>query len=73
MAAALAVATLAVYGQVIGHQFIKLDDDLYIQNNPMVIGGLTLKGIAWAFTTFHDSNWHPLTWLSHRWTARSLV
>ena len=66
MAAALAVATLAVYGQVISHQFIKLDDDLSIQNNPMVIGGLTLKGIAWAFTTFHDSNWHPLTWISHQ-------
>jgi Tfp pilus assembly protein PilF len=66
MAAALAVATLAVYGQVISHQFIKLDDDLSIQNNPMVTGGLTLKGIAWAFTTFHDSNWHPLTWISHQ-------
>ena len=65
MAAALAVATLAVYGQVISHQFISLDDDVYIRDNPMVAGGLTLKGIAWAFTTFHDSNWHPLTWLSH--------
>jgi Tfp pilus assembly protein PilF len=65
MAAALAVATLAVYAQVISHQFISLDDDVYIRDNPMVTGGLTLKGIAWAFTTFYDSNWHPLTWLSH--------
>ena len=65
MAAALAVATLAVYGQVISHQFINLDDDLYIRDNPMVIGGLTLRGIAWAFTTSYDTNWHPLTWLSH--------
>jgi len=65
LAAALAVASLAVYGQVIGHQFINLDDDTYIRENRMVIGGLTLKGIAWAFTTFYDSNWHPLTWLSH--------
>jgi protein O-mannosyl-transferase len=65
MAAALAVATLAVYGQVISHQFIDLDDDLSIRDNPMVNAGLTLKGIAWAFTTFHDSNWHPLTWLAH--------
>ncbi len=65
LAAALAVATLAVYGQVISHQFINLDDDIYIGENRMVIGGLTLKGIAWAFTTFYDSNWHPLTWLSH--------
>ena len=65
MAAALAVATLAVYGQVTSHQFISLDDDVYIRDNPMVAGGLTLRGIAWAFTTFQDSNWHPLTWLSH--------
>jgi Tfp pilus assembly protein PilF len=65
IAAVLAVATLAVYGQVISHQFICLDDDLYIRNNQMVIAGLTLKGIAWAFTTFHAANWHPLTWLSH--------
>ena len=65
MAVALAVATLAVYGQVVSHQFISLDDDLYIRNNPMVTGGLTLKGVVWAFTTFHAANWHPLTWLSH--------
>ena len=65
IAAALAIATLAVYAQVIGHQFIDLDDDLSIRDNPMVNGGLTLKGIAWAFTTFHDSNWHPVTWISH--------
>jgi tetratricopeptide (TPR) repeat protein len=65
IATALAVASLAVYGQVISHQFINFDDDLYIRDNPMVNGGLTLKGIAWAFTTFHSAIWHPLTWLSH--------
>jgi tetratricopeptide (TPR) repeat protein len=65
IAAALAIATLAVYGQVISHQFITLDDDLYIRDNPMVNRGLTLNGMAWAFTTFHAANWHPLTWLSH--------
>jgi tetratricopeptide (TPR) repeat protein len=65
IAAALAIATLAVYGQVINHQFINYDDDIYIHDNPMVMQGLTLKGIGWAFTTFHAGNWHPLTWLSH--------
>jgi Tfp pilus assembly protein PilF len=65
IAAALTVAILAVYGQVINHQFISLDDDLYIRDNAMVNGGLTLKGVAWAFTTFHAANWHPLTWFSH--------
>jgi protein O-mannosyl-transferase len=65
IALGLAAATLAVYGQVISHQFINYDDDNYIWNNPMVIDGLTLKGIRWAFTTFHSASWHPLTWLSH--------
>ena len=61
----LAVVTLAVYAQVTGHQFITLDDDFYIKNNPMVNRGVTLSRIAWAFTTFHQANWHPLTWISH--------
>jgi Flp pilus assembly protein TadD len=61
----LTVATLAVYGQVVNHQFINLDDESYIYDNPTVKAGLTAKGIIWAFTTFHAANWHPLTWLSH--------
>jgi hypothetical protein len=65
IAIGLVVITLAVYGQVVSHQFISLDDDLYIQNNAMVTNGLTLKGVEWALTTFHAANWHPLTWLSH--------
>src|SRR5712672_3603027 len=62
---ALAIVTLAIYAQVIGHQFITLDDPTYIQENPMVNRGVTLAGLAWAFTTFHAANWHPLTWISH--------
>jgi tetratricopeptide (TPR) repeat protein len=26
---------------------------------------LTAESIAWAFATFDQSNWHPLTWISH--------
>src|SRR5262249_17744550 len=65
IAAALAIVTLAIYAQVIGHQFITLDDPTYIQENPMVNRGLTGAGLAWALTTFHATNWHPLTWISH--------
>ena len=61
----LAVVTLAIYAQVVGHHFITLDDPTYIQENPMVNRGVTLRGLAWAFTTFHATNWHPLTWISH--------
>ena len=70
IAIALALATLAVYGQVKNHQFISLDDDLYIVNNPMIAKGLTLEGIKWAFATFHASNWHPLTWISHMFDSQ---
>jgi Flp pilus assembly protein TadD len=61
----LSAATLAVYAQVIGHQFINLDDANYITENPMVNRGLTLAGIVHAFASFHAANWHPLTWISH--------
>ncbi len=62
--AGLGVLTLTIYAQVIGHQFIALDDDLYITDNPMVNGGVTLARLSSAFTTFHQANWHPLTWIA---------
>ena len=65
IAAALSVVTLAIYAQVIGHQFIALDDPTYIRENSMVNRGFTAAGLAWAFTTFYAANWHPLTWISH--------
>src|SRR6266566_9753053 len=61
----LAAVTFGIYAQVIGHRFITLDDLSYIEGNPMVNRGVTLAGLAWAFTTFHQANWHPLTWISH--------
>ena len=63
--AGLAIVTMAIYAQVIGHQFIALDDDLYIKENPMVNRGISLARLSWAFTTFYQANWHPLTWISH--------
>src|SRR5437660_5539403 len=61
----LAVVTFGIYAQVIGHRFITIDDLSYIAENPMVNRGVTLGGLAWAFTTFHEGNWHPLTWIAH--------
>ncbi len=61
----LVAITLAIYAQVIRHQFIYLDDMPYIRDNRMVNRGLTLSGIVWAFTTFYAANWHPLTWIAH--------
>jgi len=62
----LALVTLAVFWQVSGHDFINLDDEQYVTQNPHVRGGITAGNLTWAFTTTHASNWHPLTWLSHQ-------
>jgi protein O-mannosyl-transferase len=56
---------LAVFGQTIHYNFVNFDDDLYVYNAPAIQAGLTLKGIAAAFTSPHARNWHPLTTLSH--------
>lgn len=61
----LALITLVVYLPTGQHDFIVFDDPDYVTENRIVQAGITANGIAWAFTTFHASNWHPITWLSH--------
>ena len=61
----LVLATLALYNPIIRAPFLNLDDDLYVTENPHVQSGLTWHSAAWAFTTFANTNWHPITWLSH--------
>jgi protein O-mannosyl-transferase len=63
-AAAIAVAILIIYGQTFGFGFISFDDGAYVARNATVQSGLSLQNLAWAFTTFTASNWHPLTWIS---------
>jgi protein O-mannosyl-transferase len=62
---ALVALVFVPYAQVAKHEFIVCDDDDYVTANPHVQAGLTLAGVRWAFSTFHASNWHPVTWLSH--------
>lgn len=61
----LAVATIAVYCPVHRHPFVNYDDEGYITKNAHIQSGLNWPTVSWAFTTDHESNWHPLTWLSH--------
>jgi len=61
----LALITLVVYLPAGRHDFIVFDDPDYVTENLTVQQGITAKGIAWAFTSFHASNWHPVTWISH--------
>jgi Flp pilus assembly protein TadD len=61
----LVLAVLAVYGQVLDHQFTAWDDHGYVDRNPYVLQGLSWTTIQWAFTSGSHSNYHPLTWISH--------
>ena len=60
----LVLLVLVVYGQVVGHEFIMLDDNDYVYENSYVRRGLSWSGVQWAFTHSHVGHWHPLTWIS---------
>jgi protein O-mannosyl-transferase len=49
----------------IHYEFVNYDDPAYVTENIHIQGGLSLAGVAWAFTAAHFGNWHPLTSLSH--------
>ena len=65
LAILLIVATVALYYPADGHPFVNFDDNLYVTENVHVTSGLHWETVKWAFTTFDEGNWHPLTWLSH--------
>jgi len=61
----LAAGVWAVYGQTTGFDYIGYDDRLYVVENSQVRKGLSRESIAWAWTSRQESNWFPLTRLSH--------
>ena len=61
----LVAATVALYYPVNHHPFVNYDDTVYVTNNLHVQAGLDWDTVTWAFTTYDQANWHPLTWLSH--------
>jgi tetratricopeptide (TPR) repeat protein len=65
LASLVVAATVVVYSRISWCQFLAIDDPQYVTANPQVKAGLTWAGVQWAFTTLHDGNWFPLTWLSH--------
>ena len=65
LATLLVLATLAVYWQVIGHDFVNLDDPEYVTSNAHVQRGLSWENIRWACSNTVCCNWHPLTVWSH--------
>jgi tetratricopeptide (TPR) repeat protein len=62
----LALLTLFAFGWVCSarYEFLNLDDQIYVTENPRVRTGFSRANFEWAFVTFQASLWHPLTWLS---------
>jgi tetratricopeptide (TPR) repeat protein len=61
----LMAATVAVYVQAVGFEFVSFDDGQYVTANHYVKQGFTLSSLKWAFAGVHSANWHPLTTLTH--------
>jgi len=61
----LLLAVGLVFGPTVGHEFINLDDDVCVYENPWITHGLTADAIKWAFSNRHGGNSDPLTWISH--------
>jgi Flp pilus assembly protein TadD len=66
VAFALAIAAFLAYVSTVQNDFIRdYDDSSYVVDNPIVLQGITPRGIIYAFTETCAANWHPLTMLSH--------
>jgi len=63
-ALALACLVAGLFARTVRFGYILLDDPDYIQRASLA-AGLTADSIHWAFTSFAQANWHPLTWLSY--------
>jgi protein O-mannosyl-transferase len=61
----LGAAVLAAYWPALHCGFLNYDDPAYVTGNPRIQSGVNWRSLAWAFTTGHAANWHPLTWISH--------
>ena len=61
----LIVTTFSVYSQVLDHEFINFDDDIYVTENSIVQVGLTNENIIRIFTEPIFGLWIPITTLSY--------
>lgn len=61
----LVALSFTAYWSVGRAGFVNLDDDAYVEFQPMVNQGFRPAAVVWALTAVHSSNWHPLTTFSH--------
>lgn len=63
--AVLASAVVAIYAPVASYGFLLYEDGAYVWENPLVNGGLSVRALYAAATSFRAAVWLPATWASH--------
>ena len=58
----LLLAVALIFGKTVLYEFINLDDDIFVYENPIVVRGVTSEGIVTAFTP--SAMPYPLTLIS---------
>ena len=61
----IACVTFFSFLPILNNDFINYDDPAYVTKNVHVQSGLSFETVKWAFNSTIESNWHPLTWISH--------
>jgi hypothetical protein len=59
----LILSTTIVYSQMVGHEFVNLDDFLQLTENKHVLTGFTWDNFLWSFGD--ESPCSPLAWLAY--------
>lgn len=62
--AALVIATLTVYGQTLGFEFLDYDDDGYVTRSTLVNSGISFESVRSAFVQ-RSAYWIPVTAMSY--------
>ncbi len=57
----LIALVVGIYAQTLGHDFLNYDDNEYVTENPIVLQGVTLAGVKYAFGSICEVNWVPTT------------
>ena len=62
---ALLILSIAPFARAFTYGAIHLDDAEYLTDNPLIQSGLSLSAVWEATVGFHQTNWHPLVWISY--------
>ncbi len=67
----LTLAAAGIFARVGGYEFLNFDDNVYVQKNPHINGGLSAQSASWAFRaglferSVNSTDWWPLSAISH--------